>query len=80
MVGQVFLTEREVLVGKQGLPMANLDDPESLGRSVVCLLRDRALRERMGAAGFDRLQRSFSFERFSRDLGTLLDRHLECAA
>jgi phosphatidylinositol alpha-1,6-mannosyltransferase len=78
-VGSVHDAAGEVIVhGGTGM-LVNLDDPEALGRSVVCLLRDAGLRRRMGEAGRQRLRTHFSFDRFSRNLLGVLGSHLEVA-
>lgn len=79
-IGSIHDAAGEVIDhGTTGL-LVDLEDRESLGRAVVQLLRDPGLRRRMGQAGRERLERQFSFERFSRDLLALLESHLERAA
>jgi len=76
-IGSVHDAAGEVIEhGSTGL-LVDLDDPGSLGRALVCLLRDEETRSRMGSAGAERLTRQFSFDRFSRRLVSLLESRME---
>ncbi|MGE0704374.1 MAG: glycosyltransferase family 4 protein [Vicinamibacterales bacterium] len=78
-IGSVHDAAGEVIEnGTTGL-LVDLDDSESLGRALVCLLRNADIRARMGQAGFERLQREFTFERFSENVVRLFETHLEPA-
>ncbi len=47
-------------------------DADGLADRLVCLLHDAALREKMGQAGKDRLEREYSFEKFRTRLEAVL--------
>jgi phosphatidylinositol alpha-1,6-mannosyltransferase len=72
-IGSVHDAAVEVIEhGRTGL-LIDLSDLESLGRAIVCLLRDPHLRQRMGHAAAERVERHFAFERFSRNVVSLIE-------
>jgi phosphatidylinositol alpha-1,6-mannosyltransferase len=72
-IGSIHDAAAEVIDhGKTGL-LVDLSDREALGRAIVCLLRDPGLRLGMGRAGLERLEQHFTFERFSRNVVSLMN-------
>ncbi len=62
--------------GETGL-LVDREDRAALAEVIVRFLADRALRERMGAAGYERLQTTFSYQKFQDRLFTALQPLIE---
>ncbi len=71
-VGSVHDAAREIIVDGQTGLLVDSDRREAVAQAILRLLRDPALRGRLGQAGFDRWRRVFSYDRFrTRVLGLL---------
>jgi phosphatidylinositol alpha-1,6-mannosyltransferase len=76
-IGSIHDAAGEVIDhGRTGL-LVDLRDGEALGRAIVALLKDAPLRAGMGEAGWAKVQKEFTFDRFSRTMAALLDERFE---
>ena len=66
----------EVVADEVSGVLVERDNLGQLADAIIRLCRDRALRERMGAAGRERLQQHFTFERFKQTLHEIIVRQI----
>jgi phosphatidylinositol alpha-1,6-mannosyltransferase len=79
-VGSRHDAAREVIAdGRTGL-LVDLDRPGALAAALIRLLGDEGLRTKLGESGRERLRTQFTFDGFSRRVGSLLEAALEPAA
>jgi phosphatidylinositol alpha-1,6-mannosyltransferase len=73
-VGSIHDAAREIIVDGETGFLVEQGDPVDLAAKIVTLLRDGALRYRLGCNGFARLQAHFSFKRFESQISEYLIR------
>lgn len=79
-VGSVHDAAREIIVDGETGFLVDQANAVDLAATLIRLLTDPALRRRLGCNGFERLQSSFSFERFEARMSELLTRLSAIAA
>jgi glycosyltransferase involved in cell wall biosynthesis len=75
-VATVRNTALPEIVGDAGL-LADAEDPESLAQAMTRLLRDEALRRKLGEAGRARVERLFAWDRIAEQYDSVLTRAAE---
>jgi len=72
-VGSVHDAAREIIGDAVTGRLVDQDDSDQLSAAIIGLLSDASLRQRMGLAGFRRLEAEYSFGRFEARLNAILD-------
>ena len=73
-IGSTHDAAGEIIVDDETGFLVDQSDIASLAKKMMCLLGDSGLRTRLGGAGFERLHRQFSFERFQNRIAELFDK------
>jgi phosphatidylinositol alpha-1,6-mannosyltransferase len=73
-VGSIHDAARDVIVDGRTGRLVDQDNLGVMAETIASLLIDRDRRRMMGEEGYRRLQEQFSFERFERQVGSLLNR------
>lgn len=80
-LGSVADAAGDIIIEGETGRLVDQDDRQALAAAIIPILRDRALRDRMGVAGRRRYEREFTFDRFrdrlSATLGNAFGRSLE---
>jgi len=73
-IGSTHDAAGEIIVDGETGFLVDQSDIASLAEKMMCLLGDSGLRAQLGGAGFERLHRQFSFERFQNRIAELFDK------
>jgi len=72
-VGSVHDAAREIIRDSVTGRLVDQDNPDQLSAAIIGLLSDAASRQRMGHAGYHRLESEYSFDRFEVRLNAILN-------